>query len=147
MIIVNYGTELSPKPDVNIEYPQINRNSVSVNAEPIFVEKTTIDGTTIRRLKGYRLTASWSYPYLFKAQRQELERMIIAQAQVKDGITLKTDIPFALSTDDKIQGRTFVGKCFLDLSESGRFGYSPTLNDYVWTGVQVTAVASQLIEP
>ena len=147
MIVVNYDGK-----DFNLEYPQINRNSISVTLAPVYVEKTTINGTIKRLLKGYRLSATWSYPYLLKQQWDDFA--IISQVQAQQGeVVFKMDLPYVISiVDDKIQydsttGRyIFNGMAFLDMSAVGRFGYSSALNQQIWTDVEITAVSKELIK-
>lgn len=147
MIVVNYDGK-----DFNLEYPQINRNSVSVTLAPVYVEKTTINGTIKRLLKGYRLSATWSYPYLLKQQWADFA--IISQVQAQQGgVDFKIDVPYGISIDDdKIQyddstrGYVFNGTAFVDMSAVGRFGYSSALNQQIWSDVEITAVSKELIK-
>ena len=130
----------------DFETENINKNSISVGFVPEYKEKTSIDGTLYRDLKGYRLTANWTHPTLFVPQREKLMAILDEQFQSGNGLLVEMDIPFRPPTNDSnISFRKFKGYMHLDISTNGKFGYSSVLNEYIWTGFGLTLTSVSLV--
>ena len=131
-----------------LERGGINRNSIQVGFEPEFISKESIDGTIYRKLKGYRMNASWSYPMLHKGEREEIMFLLREQAASGKGILMEMDIPYTppRSTSEYISDYKFKGYVYLTISSNGKFGYSQPLNDYIWSGFTLSVTSRELIK-
>lgn len=138
---------------VNLELPQINKNSIKVGWAPTYIEKTAISGFINRRLIGYRLTVSFSYPYLFPADREKIFDLIRAQEESSNIKSLYCEVSVigappkksSSSSDQHIVNDIYTGHMFLDINEENqRFSYNSILNSYVWTGVEITLTSQEI---
>lgn len=136
---------------IDIEFPQLSKDSFNIGYEPVYVEKTTIGGTIHRRLIGYRMIINWSYPYLLEEQRKKINNIIryMYSSSTSDAFTqLQSDIQGNPTYASPIssEAQIFNGNVIIDYnSAQTRFCWSEVLGEYVWTNWKFTAKSVSLI--
>lgn len=142
---LNYGW-------IDIEFPQISKDNYKVGYEPVYRERTTIGGQIQRKLLGYRMNISWTYPYLLEEQRKKINNILRyanSPAKSTPTVQLKTDIQGNPTKNDPVSASSqiFEGNVYIDYNPSQtRFMYSETLGEYVWTNWTFTAKSESLIK-
>lgn len=135
-------------PDTNqpiwydLEAIGINRNSIVVDWQPELIEKKSIGGRIYRKVKGYRLVSSWTYPNLYADARIKL--MLYLGTYEK--VYIKMDVPMHMGDSEEFDDyKVFEGYVYMTLSSSKKFGHSATLNDYIWSDYTLSVRAVDLV--
>lgn len=140
---LNYGW-------IDIEFPQISKDNYKVGYEPVYRERTTIGGQIQRKLLGYRMNISWTYPYLLEEQRKKINNILryiySGSAQITQ---LRTDIQGNPVNSEPVSESAikFEGNVVIDCNQAQtRFMYSEPLGEYIWTNWTFTAKSESLIK-